>query len=73
MCAYLYESEAGDRQAALVVLDVCAERYGAGKVKEQCERDKEPIGGGRPWTIYVLRLNLLNYLFVIFERWSLAL
>jgi hypothetical protein len=45
MCAYPYESEAGDHQTALVVLDVCAERYGAGKVKEQCERDKEPIGG----------------------------
>jgi hypothetical protein len=45
MCAYLYESEAEDHQTALVVLDVCVERYGAGRVKEQCETDKETIGG----------------------------
>ena len=44
MSACLYESEAGDCQTALVVSDVCVERNGAGRVKEQCERDKEPIG-----------------------------
>jgi hypothetical protein len=42
MSTCLYESEAGDCQTALVVSDVCVERYGAGRVKEQCERDKKP-------------------------------
>jgi hypothetical protein len=45
MSTCLYESEAGDCQTALVVPDVCVESYGAGRVKEQCERDKKPIGG----------------------------
>ena len=45
LSAYLYESEAGDRQTALVVLEVCVERYGAGRVRARCERDEEGVVG----------------------------
>jgi hypothetical protein len=44
--ARLFESESGTHQVGLVLVpEVCAGRYGGGRVRARCERDEEGIVG----------------------------
>jgi hypothetical protein len=59
----------------VVVSEVYAGRYCAGRVRERSARGEERIAerSGHGMSIHLLSLNLLNGAHIILEGWSLAL
>ena len=69
----LFESESGTHRTGLVLVsEVCAGRYGAGRVRARCERDEEGIVGGSSHGASA-QTEFSQLRSVICERWSLAL